>query len=138
MFFAIREPDFAASLLQRAIRIEPDLPLHVERLGIVYACTLTPATELKRFGVTETPERETFAQQAQAELLSSDSWVLLAGVLTPMFDMIPLIPRDLVRLVSARLHLLTGEADRWSTLQKLPSRSNRYRHTQCDAAIVAH
>jgi hypothetical protein len=138
MFFAIREPEFAASLLQRAIYLEPDVLLHLERVGIIYACALTPATDLKRFGVTETPERETFAQQAQAALLASDSWVLLAGALTPMFDMIPLIPRDLARLVSARLQLLTGEPDVFSNLQKLPSRSNRYRHTQCDAAIVAH
>ena len=34
MFFAIREPAFAAELLQRAIAAEPDVPLYVERLGM--------------------------------------------------------------------------------------------------------
>ena len=138
MFFAIREPEFAASLLQRAIYREPDLPLYVERLGMVYSYANFEATDLKRLGVIETPERETFAQQAQAALLASDSWVLLAGALTTMGGKMSGTPPRLARLVYARLQLLTGEADPWSTVQKLPSRSNRYRHTQCDAAIVAH
>jgi hypothetical protein len=136
MFFAIREPEFAANLLQRAIYLEPDVPLHVERLGIVYACALYPTPFLKRFGVTTTPEREAFAQQAQAALLASDSWVLLAGALTPMGSMMSEIPRDLVRLISARLQLLTGEAD--ARHRRLPSQSYRERDAPCDTAIVAH
>jgi hypothetical protein len=136
MFFAIREPELAASLLQRAIYLEPDVALYVERLGIVYACALYPTTILKRFGVIATPEREAFAQQAQAALLASDSWVLLAGALTPMGNMMSEIPRDLVRSISARLQLLTGEAD--ARHRRLRSQSYRERDAPCDTAFVAH
>jgi hypothetical protein len=135
LFFAIREPEFAASLLQRAIYLEPDVPLHVERLGIVYAWALS-TTILKRFDVTAAPRREAFAQQAQAALLASDSWVLLVGALTPMNSMTLVLPRELYRLVSARLQLLTGEANaRW---RRLPSQSYRERDAPCETAIVAH
>lgn len=144
VFFAIREPEFAASLLQRAIHLEPDAPLHVERLGMVYAYTHLPATILKEYGVTETSERATFAEEAQAALLASDSWVLLGGALTRtssfMRSMVPVpaIPPELARLVSARLQLLTGEADVYSTEQKLPSRSYRERDAPCDTAFITH
>jgi len=51
MFFAIREPEFAASLLKRAITLDPVEPLYVERLGLVYWYAKQPAESFAQYGV---------------------------------------------------------------------------------------
>src|SRR6266704_4532999 len=55
MFFAIREPVFAATLLRRAIAVAPDVPLYAERLGTVYAYAFFPEPQLRGFHVDYTP-----------------------------------------------------------------------------------
>jgi hypothetical protein len=131
MFFAIREPAFAAALLQRAIEAEPDNPLYVERLGTVYADAFFPEPMLGRFDTVDTPERETFRQQAQAALLSSNDWVLVAGAFAEMQSKANWAPADLNRRIRLRVEALTGGGDgRW----KLPSHSAQYRRgSECDA-----
>ena len=133
MFFAIREPVFAATLLRRAIAVAPDVPLYAERLGTVYAYAFFPEPQLRGFHVDYTPERETFRQEAQVALLSSNDWVLVAGAFGDAYEKWSWIPRELSSLLQLRLEVLTGERDTWSRIRKLPSQSARYRGSECDA-----
>ena len=132
MFFAVREPAFAATLLKRAIEAEPDVPLYVERLGAVYGYAHLPDVWLGNERIAGTAEREDFALQARSELLSSDNWMLLAGAWSTSSKGFQL-PRDLSVVLSARLQALTG-TDNWSNVLKLPSYSARYRTTECEVS----
>ncbi|HEV2689811.1 MAG TPA: hypothetical protein VGV35_14715 [Bryobacteraceae bacterium] len=74
MFFAIREPEFAATLLKRAIELDPAEPLYVERLRLVYIGAQTPAQFLVSYGVVDSAERTAFAEQASASLKSDPAF----------------------------------------------------------------
>jgi len=127
MFFAIREPAFAAKLLQRAIAAEPDVPLYVERLGTVFAYAFYRVSP-----PLDTTERQAFREEAQAALLSSNDSVLVAGAYGDIEALGNWLPPDLNRLLRQRMEAITGAGfDPWSS--KLPSRSGRYRGSECDA-----
>jgi hypothetical protein len=79
MFFAMREPERAAMLLRRAIALEPEEKLFVERLGMVYAYSLIAPEGLSRFHVVASETRTEFAGKAREALLTSDEWALVAG-----------------------------------------------------------
>jgi len=135
MFFAHREPEFAVSLLQRAIRLEPSEPFYAERLGAVYTRAILPLRDSSQIDINEKARRETFAQQAQTALMISDNWVLIAGALEPISGMGvgDMGPPDLGRSLLTRLSILKpGPA--FDQIRKLPSHSTRYRRTTCDTA----
>jgi len=84
MFFAVREPQLAADLLRQAMLTEPGEPLYVERQGMVYAYSLAGPERLRRFGVSPSPERDAFAQQAREVLAASSEWLLILGAADAM------------------------------------------------------
>src|SRR5262249_54483887 len=57
MFFMIREPERAEALLQRAIALEPNKKLYIERLGMTYAYSLVEPGALDGFNVNSSGER---------------------------------------------------------------------------------
>lgn len=119
MFFAIREPELAASLLRRAIAMESTEELYVERLGFVYGVAQVRAQRLVKFGVVTSPERLAFARQARELLLSSNDWILVRGG-----------SAGLARCGCGedQLHKeLLERADALSEKRSLPSSSERFR-----------
>ncbi len=74
VFFESSEPDHAVALLERAIRLEPDVLFHVEELGAVY-------------GRSQLSSRNPlFAKRARSTLLSSTDPLIVAGALLVMED----------------------------------------------------
>jgi hypothetical protein len=137
MFFAIRELEVAASLLQRAIELQPDVPVHVERLGMVYARVHLQELHSKQLGITDEAAWHAFTQQAESTLLASNDWVLVAGALAAIGRghkslLEKGLDHDLAFLLAARLKNLTNGEETYSSLLKLPSRSNQYRRSECD------
>jgi hypothetical protein len=120
VFLAEREPDLAVALLERAILLEPDVPFHVERLGMLYG----DAQLSRHLSSMEPTRREDFARRAREALLSSGNRVLLEGALS-VFGM---GVTDFTQLLRERLKGFPGGMD-WNDL---PSRSAGYWHTQCD------
>jgi hypothetical protein len=123
MFFAIREPELAASLLRRAIAMEPTEELYIERLGLVYGVAQVRAERLDKFGVVSSPERIAFARQARELLLSSNDWILVRGG-----------SAGLARCGCGQDQLhkeLLERADALSEKRQLPSSSDRFRRGDC-------
>lgn len=119
VFFEQREPDLAVELLERAIRVEPDVPFHVKGLGALYGRS--------QFG---SGSDSSFAIHAKSTLLSSTNWLIVAGALNAIrpFTM----GGDLEKLLRARLGEVSGKRDPTELLKELPSQSTRYRHYQCE------
>lgn len=118
-FFERNEPDFAVALLERAIRLEPAVPFHVEGLGAVYGHS--------QFG-TRAPS---FAARAKSTLLSSTDWLIVAGALNAVSAYGKGI-NDFGKLLLARLADLTGSRNPIDLLKALPSQSAQYCHSQCN------
>jgi len=120
MFFAIREPEFAANLLRRAMSLEPAEALYVERLGVVYALAQMKTVDLVPHGVVNTPEHAAFATEARAILLTSGDWILVRGAVSALGG----CGCDLLRTISARADSMSGE-------RQLPSWSEGFRNPEC-------
>jgi hypothetical protein len=130
MFFAIREPELAISLLERAIGLEPNVPIHVERLGMIYGYLQVPA---QRFDLMDTPSRQSLSERTLAAVLASIDRALVAGAVQASADG----QKGPLPSLAARLKQLTaGEPS--SFAYELPSHSSRYRRTTCDAATPVH
>jgi hypothetical protein len=115
LFFEQSEPDFAEILLERAIRLEPDVPFHVERLGMLYGRSqFRPSSNLA------------FAMRAKSTLLSSTDSLIVAGALNAIRSFSK-GDDDLGTLLRTRLRELGGDQT-----PSLPSLSDRYRRSQCD------
>jgi hypothetical protein len=119
VFFESHEPEFAQALLERAIRLEPDVLLHIEGLGILY-------------GRAQFGSDPSFATRAKTALLSSADWVVVAGALNAIRPFNKGTNGDLERLLLARLRKLVGNRTPMDVLNDLPSRSAQYHDSQCD------
>jgi hypothetical protein len=75
MHFAGRDPEYAVSLLKRAIALDPSEKLYVERLGFVYASVDRNAT----FKENLSPPRPEFVEEVRAALDNSADPYLLEG-----------------------------------------------------------
>jgi hypothetical protein len=129
MFFAVRERELAVALLKRAMALEPDEALYVERLGLVYGYSLVPPKCSGRDDMPDTPEFQRFAREARDTLLQSDNWVLVAGALRLDRSKGGFCnPVDLN--LRARLHELQPKPDLY--VRKLPSETSRYCRTDCN------
>jgi len=118
VFFERSDPDFAVQLVQRAIHLEPEVPFHVEALGMLYGRS--------QFG---SGKGSSFAIQAKATLLSSTDCLIVAGALNAIRQYREI---DVRKLLLARLGELTGNRNPDDLLKELPSQSARYRDHQCD------
>ncbi len=114
VFFEWSDPDFAEALLKRAIDLEPNVPFHVEGLGILYGRAQHPGSN------------PAFAARAKSILLSSTDWLIVAGAVNAMRDFSK-GDEALGRLLLARLGELPG-----NRISGLPSLSDRYRRSQCE------
>jgi len=120
-FFDHDEPFLAEELLLRAIRMEPDEPLHVEGLSDLYARGTLPFAQVPAFRA-----------HAMAKLLSTNDPLILAGA------------------VNALRPYAKGYSEPWRTLyprlgdpakeliRKLPSRSEKYRKARCPVIPLLH
>jgi hypothetical protein len=127
MFFAIREPEFAAGLLKRAIALEPAEDLYVERLGVVYAFAQVRTERLVPYGVANTPQRVNFARQAREFLRSSDNWILVKRAALALWHCgcdVDQVGNELM----ARADTLPGKT-------QIPSWSEGFRKNRCNAVI---
>ncbi len=122
IFFETREPDLAVELLQRAIRLEPEVPYHLEGLGLLYGRAVLWPTD------------PSFVARARTALLSSDSWLVVAGALSA-FSSKP-EPSDFWHPLLTKLTKLTGNQDLSEVLWRLPSRSARYNLSPCGAIAL--
>ena len=123
LFFAFQEPPLAIELLKRAIELEPDELVYVERLGMVYAICLMPRS-LEQ-SVTDTPSFRSLAEEARIALQRSRDWILLAGALTAVHGgATPDEPDLYTKLEEVR----PGEKP-WSVVNQLPSR--RWHRSKC-------
>jgi hypothetical protein len=117
LFFALHEPSFAVALLKRAIELEPNEPVYVERLGMIYAISLMPRSLEPT--VTETPAFRVLSEEAKNALRRSRDWILLAGALTALHGgSTPDEPDLFVKLEEVR----PGE-EPWSIVDQLPWRT---------------
>ena len=122
VFFAERDPAFAAELLKRAIAAEPDVPFYVERLGAIYARAFAPESDTDAVAMAQ---HVIFRQQVQIALLSSNDWVLLAG----FFAEGPSMPTDIEQMFRSRQSILTTA--RGVSVRTLPSYSGRFSGSEC-------
>jgi hypothetical protein len=116
MFFAIRGPEFATTLLRRSIAMEPNETLYVERLGEVYGLTLGQRKD-------GTPPSGVFTRQARATLLHSDDCILVRGAALALER----CNCDLDHLYQE----LSAKGDALSAQGVLPSWSERFRTKPC-------
>lgn len=124
MFFALHEPALAIELLKRAIAMEPQERVYVERLGMLYGLCLRPNDFAKQ--LTDSPAFAFLAREAEKALRQSDDWVLVAGSLTAFSDL-PVDPDLIPKLKAMR----PGE-DLWAIVDKqLPSRSCSWCRSKC-------
>ena len=121
IFFEGSDPDRAEALLKQAIAREPDMPFHVEALGILYVRS--------QYGARS----PAFAKHARAELLSSSDWLLVGGALNESPHSKAIAGDELGKLLLARLRELAGNRDALDLLKDLPSKSEEYSHFRCPA-----
>jgi hypothetical protein len=120
VFFEWNEPDKAVALLERAIRLEPEVAFHVEGLGAVY-------------GRSQLSFRDSlFAERARSTLLSSTDPLIIGGALIEMEEEGKGLDTDFGRRLLARLGELAGNRTAMDVLKSLPSRSARYTRYQCE------
>ncbi|MBS1827053.1 MAG: hypothetical protein JST93_17175 [Acidobacteria bacterium] len=117
VFFEWSDPLLAEELLERAIRVEPREPLHVERLGALYG----------RWSLGVGVVDSWFPGHARAKLLSSRETLVVVSALH-VISPNPKAGRggewgDQLR---SRLRQLAGDQ-----VIELPSQSDRYRNPEC-------
>ncbi len=112
VFFARREPEFAEELLKRAIQVQPDVPYNVQALGVLYGRWMGNKANVS------------FADHASNELLSSDSWLLVAGAVDAE-------GLGVNRLLSAKLGELRATLNGGVVPMQLPSRTPEYNRSGC-------
>lgn len=118
VFFEWLAPDLSETLLERAISLGPDIPLHVEGLGILYG--------RHSYHGSRNPS---FSTHARSKLLSSNDPLILAGALnaiSPYAKNTRGTGSELGKVLRQRLRELTVDQP-----PILPSRSDRHR-SQCD------
>ena len=115
VFFQSRDPGLAEALLERAIRLEPEAPFHVEGLGILYGWHSCHETI-----------NASFATHARTKLLASTDGLILGAALNAIQSSTKGLGGDLGMVLWCRVRELTGEAP-----PTLPSLSERYHRSQC-------
>lgn len=127
-FFAFHEPALAVELLKRAIELEPNELVYVERLGMLYAICLMPSS--LEHGVTDTPAFRALSEEARKALQRSRDWILLAGALTAAHGGVTPDDPDLY----TKLEEVRPGEEPWSIVAQLPSRN--WRRSKCVPAPV--
>jgi len=124
LFFAMSDPELAVTLLKRAISAEPEEPLFIAALGMIYAYSRVPAVCFERRGISERSTSPVFDKEAEEVLTKTGDWKLLAGALTAASFKDPCAPErnDLM----ARLRELQPDQRLWN-----PSSLSRYQRNQC-------
>ncbi len=117
VFFQYREPALAEELMERAIRMGTDTPLHFEGLGRLYA------------RATRRSENASFAQLARSKLLAASNPYLFAGAMNEIDGFNPKARMGGALGDSLRARLLELGI---SKLPPLPSRSPEYNRLKCD------